>query len=146
MVLGAVLVGAAVAASVCTEPVVSLLGEDLSGHSVGVSVPVTVFNLVMYGVATLVPPLLVAVGIALPLVGIYQYREAMLTPRRRGTTQAGAMPVTRATLLGWAEVVVLLVVAVAGIVALNPREKEDAGMAEPHLIYVEPPFHYGAPE
>ena len=34
----------------------------------------------------------------------------------------------------------LLVVAVAGIWALNPREKEGRGLPEPHLIYVEPPW------
>ena len=140
MILGAALVAAAVLASALTEPVVSLLDQDLSGESVGVGLGFTVFNLVMFPVAYALPPLLVAAGVALPLVGLYQYREAMLHPRRRGQATPGALPVGRATALGAAEVVLLLVLAAVGIVALNPREQTGEGLAEPTVVYEEPPW------
>ena len=140
MILGVVLVAAAVLASTATEPVVSLVNRDLSQDGVGLGLGFMVFNLIMFAVAHLVPPLLVAAGVALPLVGVYQYREAMLSPRRRGRAMPGALPVGRATLLGWLEVGALLVLAAVGIVALNPREKTGQGLAEPTLIYVEPPY------
>ena len=138
LLLGSLLVLGAVLASVATEPVVSLLGRDLSGRNVGVGIGLTAFNLVMFAIAQLVPPMLVAAGVALPLVGIYQYREVMLSPRRRGVSLQGAMPVGRATTLGWVVVAGLVVVAVVGIVALNTGRPDDAGIAEPHLIYDEP--------
>ena len=141
MLLGALLVAAAVLASLATEPVVSLMGRDLSGGNPAAGVGVTVFNLVMFAVAHLVPPFLVAAGIALPLVGIYQYREAMLSPRRRGVSMPGTMPVGagRPRWAGprsrscwsspwWASS------------PLNPRERTDDGLAEPFLIYEEPPY------
>lgn len=138
--LGALLVGAAIVASLATEPVISLIGRDLSGGNVGVGVGVTVFNLVMFGIAQLVPPVMLSIGVAMPLVGVYQYREAMLSPRRRGQPNAGAMPVGRATAVGWAATGLLLAVGVSGIFLLNQRQAEDKGLPEPHLIYVEPPF------
>ena len=142
MLWGAALVVVAVLTSTLTEPVVSLVGRDLTAEGVGAGVGLgfTVFNLIMFAVAHLVPPLLVAAGVSLPLVGLYQYREAMLSPRRRGQAMPGALPVGRATLLGWLEVAALLALAAVGFVALNPREQTGRGLAEPTLIYVEPPY------
>lgn len=143
--LGGVLVALAVLASMFTGPATELIERrwsEASGSFISKVVSVTL-NSTLYLLAYLLPMLLVAGGVAMPVIALVRFREFALHPRHR-VPDGPRFPLRTAWLLVLAEVPALILFAAAAMTLVGTTDARNPGLNNQE-IYLEPPgeeMHY----
>ncbi|MEM7576266.1 MAG: hypothetical protein AAF328_02220 [Planctomycetota bacterium] len=139
---GAAMVALAILVSTFTGPVNELIHREWAtaeGNLATKALTVGV-NATLYLLAYLLPMLLVAGGVALPVVALVRFRDFALHPkhRRTNTDDAPRFPLRTAWLLVLAEVPALVLFAALAMTALNASEPHNPGLGDQE-IFLDPP-------
>lgn len=140
---GAVLVALAVLISLCTGPVTELVQREWStaeGNVITKMMTVGV-NSTLYLLVFVVPMLLVAGGVALPVIALVRFRDFALHPRHRATHGDAAgprFPLRTAWLLVLAEVPVLVLFAAFAMASLSSSEPRNPGIGNQEIFLEQP--------
>ncbi|MEM8782016.1 MAG: hypothetical protein AAGE65_04080 [Planctomycetota bacterium] len=142
---GAVLVGLAVLVSLFTAPATALLHREwaASEGSLIVNSLSAGVNSTLYLMVYVLPMMLMAGGVALPVIALVRFRDFALHPRyRRGNRATPHFPLRTAWLLVLAEVPALVVFAALAMTTLGSAQTRNPGIGEPQ-IYLAPPGQDG---
>ena len=128
MIFAGVCVAAAIAMSLLTDPIASLMDELDSGNLVFRAIAL-VLNSVLFVLAHLMPISLMALGVGWPIATYLRYSAYVVDQERRhGRRAPAAMPLRKARLVTTAVVAGLLIVGVLGIYVIKPIDTKITGI------------------